>query len=83
MALVSPGVQVTVIDQSNYAPQALGSVAYILLATAENKVAPGGTAIAAGTLPENALKELKEGTVTEFKNGQSWTLKNGSAVRIK
>lgn len=56
MALVSPGVQVTVIDQSNYAPTAIGSVAYILLATAENKVAPGGTAYAAGTLPENAEK---------------------------
>lgn len=56
MALVSPGVQVTVTDQSNYAPTALGSVAYILLATAQDKVAPGGTAIAAGTLQENAGK---------------------------
>ena len=56
MALVSPGVQVTVTDQSNYAPTALGSVAYILVATAENKVAPGGTALAAGTLQENAGK---------------------------
>lgn len=56
MALVSPGVQVTVIDESNYAPQALGSVAYILLATAQDKPAPGGTAIAAGTLAENAGK---------------------------
>ena len=56
MALVSPGVQISVTDQSNYAPNTLGSVAYILLATAENKVAPGGTAIAAGTLPENADK---------------------------
>jgi hypothetical protein len=56
MALVSPGVQVTVIDQSNYAPSALGSVAYVLVATATNKVAPGGTGYAAGTLPENAEK---------------------------
>jgi len=56
MALVSPGVQVTVIDQSNYAPTAIGSVAYILLATAEDKVAPGGTAYAAGTLVTNAEK---------------------------
>lgn len=56
MALVSPGVQVTVIDESNYAPSALGSVAYVLVATAKNKVAPGGTAYAAGTLPENAEK---------------------------
>lgn len=56
MALVSPGVQVTVIDESNYAPNALGSVAYILVATAQNKTAPGGVGIAAGTLPENAEK---------------------------
>lgn len=54
MALVSPGVQVTVIDESNYAPAAIGSVAYVLIATAENKVAPGGSSYAAGTLPENA-----------------------------
>lgn len=56
MALVSPGVQVTVTDQSNYAPAALGSVAYLLLATAQDKVAPGGTTIAAGTLAMNADK---------------------------
>jgi len=56
MALVSPGVQVTVIDESNYAPNAIGSVAYILLATAQNKPAPGGVGIAAGTLPENGEK---------------------------
>ena len=54
MALVSPGVQVTVIDESNYAPAAVGSVAYVLLATAENKTAPGGSSFAAGTLAENA-----------------------------
>lgn len=56
MALTSPGVQVTVIDESNYAPAATGSVAYVLLATAENKLAPGGSAFAAGTLKENAGK---------------------------
>jgi hypothetical protein len=54
MALVSPGVQVSVTDQSNYAPSTNGSTAYVLLATAENKVAPGGTAYASGTLKENA-----------------------------
>lgn len=54
MALVSPGVQVTVIDESNYAPTAVGTVAYVLLATAENKVAPGGSSIAPGTTAQNA-----------------------------
>lgn len=56
MALVSPGVQVTVVDQSNYTPASTGSTAYLLVATAQNKVAPGGTAYAAGTLAENANK---------------------------
>lgn len=56
MALVSPGVQVTVIDQSNYAPTSLGTVAYVLLATAKNKLAPGGASIAPGTTTANAEK---------------------------
>jgi hypothetical protein len=56
MALISPGVQVTVIDQSNYAPTAVGTVAYVLLATAQDKTAPGGTGIASGTTAENAEK---------------------------
>lgn len=54
MALVSPGVQVSVIDQSYYAPTQVGSVAYMLIATAQDKIAPGGTTIAPGTLAENA-----------------------------
>ena len=54
MALVSPGVQVTVTDQSYYAPTSVGSVAYILVATEQDKIAPGGTSIAPGTLAENA-----------------------------
>jgi len=54
MALVSPGVQVTVTDQSYYAPTSVGSVAYILLATEQDKIAPGGVSIAPGTTAENA-----------------------------
>lgn len=56
MALVSPGVQVTVIDESNYAPTAVGTVAYVLLATAQDKSAPGGASIAPGTTAQNAEK---------------------------
>lgn len=55
MALSSPGIQVTVTDESNYAPNQTGSVAYVLLATGQDKTAPGG-GIAAGTLAENAEK---------------------------
>jgi hypothetical protein len=43
MALISPGVQVTVIDESQYTPTAAGSVPYILLATAQDKTTPSGT----------------------------------------
>lgn len=54
MALLSPGVEVTVIDQSNYLPAATNSVPYILVATAENKASGTGTGVAPGTLSANA-----------------------------
>lgn len=56
MALVSPGVQVTIIDESNYIPSATNSVPYILLATAQNKISASGVGVAAGTLKANANK---------------------------
>lgn len=55
MALISPGVQVTVIDESQYTPTAVGSIAYVLLATAQDKLTPSGT-VAAGTTLANAGK---------------------------
>lgn len=54
MALISPGVEVTVIDESNYIPAATNSVPYILLATAQNKLSGAGVGVAAGTLEANA-----------------------------
>ena len=56
MALNSPGVQVSIIDQSQYLPAASSSVPLIVLATATNKADSTGTAIAAGTLAANANK---------------------------
>ena len=56
MALVSPGVEVTVIDESQYLPASTNSVPYILLATAQNKASGTGTGVAAGTLAVNAGK---------------------------
>ena len=41
--LTSPGVSVTVIDESNYLPSAVNSVPFILIATAQNKANPQGT----------------------------------------
>jgi len=55
MALISPGVEVTVTDESQYTPTAAGSVAYILLATAQDKRNPSG-ALASYTTVANANK---------------------------
>ena len=56
MALTSPGVEVSIIDESQYIPAATNSVPYILLATAQNKVSGAGVGVAAGTLAANANK---------------------------
>jgi hypothetical protein len=48
MALVSPGVEVTVIDESQYIPSAVNTVPYILVASAQNKVSSDGITVAAG-----------------------------------
>jgi len=56
MALVSPGVEVTVIDESQYIPSAVNTVPYFMVATAQNKVSSDGLTVAAGTLAANANK---------------------------
>ena len=56
MALISPGVEVTVIDESQYLPAAAGTVPFILFASAQNKISGTGTGVAAGTLEVNAGK---------------------------
>ena len=55
MALISPGVQVTVIDESQYQPTAQGTIAYVLLATAQDKTNPNGD-IATYTTQANVEK---------------------------
>ncbi len=54
MALVSPGVEVSIIDESIYVPAATNSVPYVLVATAQNKVSGTGSGVAVGTLAANA-----------------------------
>ena len=56
MALTSPGVQVSVIDESFYTPAEPGTTPIIFVATAENKLNGAGTGIAPGTLAANAGK---------------------------
>jgi Phage tail sheath C-terminal domain len=56
MALVSPGVEVTVIDESQYIPSAVNTVPYFIVASAQNKVSADGLTVAAGTTAANANK---------------------------
>jgi len=52
--LNSPGVSVTVVDESFYTPGAPGTVPLIIVASQENKQNSAGTGIAPGTLAANA-----------------------------
>jgi hypothetical protein len=52
--LGSPGVSVSVIDESFYTPNAPGSVPLIIVATAQDKQNGSGTGAAAGTTKANA-----------------------------
>ena len=54
MALISPGVEVQVIDESQYIPSAVNTVPYFLIATAQNKVSGDGVTVAAGTTAATA-----------------------------
>lgn len=54
--LVSPGVSISVIDESAYGGAGPGTVPLIFIATASNKTQPSDAGIAEGTLPENAGK---------------------------
>ena len=54
MALTSPGVEVSVIDESFYTPAEPGTTPMIFVATAANKQNASGTGTAQGTLAANA-----------------------------
>jgi hypothetical protein len=58
MALQSPGVEVTVIDESFYTPAEPGTTPLIVVATAQNKTNPAG-ALAAATTKANAGKAFR------------------------
>jgi hypothetical protein len=69
MALTSPGVQVTVIDESFYTPAEPGTVPLIVVASGQDKLNGAGTATATGTTAANAGKAFKmtsQRDLTEF-----------------
>ena len=51
--LVSPGVQVSVVDESFYTPAEPGTLPMLFVATAANKQNGSGTGIAPGTQTPN------------------------------
>lgn len=56
--LVSPGVAVSVIDESSYASAGNGTVPLIILATAQDKTVPGGTGLATKTAKNAAAQPV-------------------------
>jgi hypothetical protein len=85
MALTSPGVQVTVTDESQYLPAAPGSVPFVLIATAQDKADPNGAGIAVGTTAANANKlyqiTSQRDLVTYFGNPTFYTTTNGTPLQ--
>jgi hypothetical protein len=59
MALSSPGVQVTVVDESFYTPAEPGTTPLIIVATAQDKPNASGTGTATATTKANAGKAYK------------------------
>ena len=59
MALISPGVQVTVVDESQYTPAEPGTVPLIVVATAQDKTNAAVTGTATYTTEANAGKAFK------------------------
>ena len=57
MALVSPGISISINDQSQYVNSNVGSVPLVVLATAQDKTSPSG-GVATGTTKANAGKLL-------------------------
>lgn len=56
VTLVSPGVSVSVIDESFYVSSGPGTVPLVILATQQDKLDPSGSSVAEGTEKENAGK---------------------------
>jgi hypothetical protein len=85
MALVSPGVEVTIIDQSQYLPAPTNSIPLVIFATAENKANPNGIGVAQGTTSANAGKMFRvtsqRDLVTLYGNPFFYSTTNGTAIQ--
>ena len=86
MALVSPGVEVSVVDQSQYLPAPTNSVPYILIATAQDKTSGTSTATASGTTLANANKinliTSQRELVTTYGNPTFYNTSSGTQLTL-
>ena len=85
MSLVSPGVEVTVIDESQYLPAPTNSIPFVLVATAQDKVSGTGTGIAQATTAANANKLFRvtsqRDLVTLYGNPFFYTTSDGTPIQ--
>ena len=84
MALISPGIDVTITDESQYAPTAVGTIPLIVVATAQDKTSGTSTATAAGTTKANADKTFLIGSQRELVTtyGEPTFYKNTSGTAL-
>ena len=84
MALVSPGVEVIIIDESQYASARINTVPYILIATAENKINAAGDDIASGTIASTSndvhLITSQRELASAFGNPFFYKTSNGESI---
>ena len=85
MSLASPGVEVTITDQSQYLPAPLNSIPLVVFATASNKANPNGTGVAQGTTAANANKLFRvvsqRDLVTLYGKPFFYTTTNGTPIQ--
>ena len=85
MALTSPGVEVTITDQSQYLPAPTNSVPLVLLATAQNKANATGTGVAPATTAANANRlyqvTSQRDLVSLYGNPFFYTTTNGTPIQ--
>lgn len=85
MALLSPGVEVTIVDEAQYLPAPTGSIPFFLVATAQNKADPTSTRVAAATTAANANKlytvTSQRDLVTLYGNPFFYTTTTGTPIQ--
>ena len=84
MVLTSPGVEVTIIDESNYVPAIQGTIPLVIVTTAQDKTSGSGTGVAAATTAADAgtihLISSQRDLVTKFGNPLFYQTTTGTPI---